>query len=679
MNQNQDSSHEDPTDEVALPEGDASQEEIRNDDPASETIDDISQSDSHEGEDGDYRYVPDPAASEQSQETIGDDEDSVVADEEDELVDDQDEEHQEEYEDEDAQDEDDEEDDSEDEDLEQDESDEEQQDEENELVDDQDEEYQEEYEDEDALDEDDDEDDIEEEDLEQDESDEEQQDEEDELVDDQDEEYQEEHEDEDAQDEDDEEDDSEDEDLEQDESDEEQQDEEDELIDDQDEEYREEYEDEDTQDDEDDDDELIEDKDQTQDASQPRDLGPITLSPIEIDHRTLPLGILSALDDGSSVLVDALAGRCSVLGFGAKRSHETVRHVLANLTTDSAIWLGKDTTESAPEIQPLFLTSLSSTARKSLGSFFPSDMGIPNDLIQINPSADAAIDNAISMARRLKGDSCYRTIAIAGSDHGRTGMCRSATGIPEVQERFGPMMAGFTHVPMGDEKTLTAALDEQTACVLISPINLQDAAIPCDAKFLLRVRELCDQHGIPLIIDETQVVFGASGHRATFQMLANINADLVIFSAGLFNGITGGLTLGNSAFAKANADNLADYPLHTAILIDTLTQLDESELISPLPDDIHPLAIKIAEAISGFEFVRDINATGLTIGIESDIESSHVVATAARHGLRLASSGPTAVRLQPPLVLGEIDQQALIERISSTMETLEQEFSDPAL
>ena len=630
MNQNQDSSHEDPTDEVALPEGDAPQEEIRNDDPASETIDDISHSDSHEGEDGEYRYVPDPAASEQSQETIGDDEDSVVADEEDELVDEEDEEYQEEYEDEDAQDEDDDEDDIEEEDLEQDKSDEEQQVEEDELVDDQDEEYQEEYEDEDAQDQDDDEDDIEDEDLEQDESDEEQQDEENELVDDQDEEYQEEYEDEDAQ-------------------------------------------------DEEDDDELIEDKDQTQDASQPRDLGAITLSPIEIDHRTLPLGILSALDDGSGVLVDALAGRCSALGFGAKQPHETVRHVLANLTTDSAIWLGKDTTESAPEIQPLFLTSLSSTARKSLGSFFPSDMGIPNDLIQINPSADAAIDNAISMARRLKGDSCYRTIAIAGSDHGRTGMCRSATGIPEVQERFGPMMAGFTHVPMGDEKTLTAALDEQTACVLISPINLQDAAIPCDAKFLLRVRELCDQHGIPLIIDETQVVFGASGHRATFQMLANINADLVIFSAGLFNGITGGLTLGNSAFAKANADNLADYPLHTAILIDTLTQLDESELISPLPDDIHPLAIKIAEAISGFEFVRDINATGLTIGIESDIESSHVVATAARHGLRLASSGPTAVRLQPPLLLGEIDQQALIERISSTMETLEQEFSDPAL
>ncbi|MCH1494445.1 MAG: aminotransferase class III-fold pyridoxal phosphate-dependent enzyme [Rubripirellula sp.] len=625
MNQNQDSSHEDPTDEVALPEGDASPDEMRNDDPESDTIDEISRTDSHEPEDGDYQYVPDPAASEPSQETIADDGDPVVAaeEEEDEGTEDEDE-----YGDEDAQNEEDAVEDIEDEELVQDESDEEEQDDENELVDDEDEEYQEEDEDEDAQDEDDAEEDIEDEELEQDESDEEEQGDEDDLVDDEDEEYQEE--------------------------------------------------DEDSRG-EDDDDASIENRDQNKDGSQPRDLEAITLSPIEIDHSVLPVGVLSALDDGSGVLVDALAGRCSALGFGAKRPHETVQQVLENLTTDSAIWLGKDTTESAPEIRPLFLTSLSSTARKSLGSFFPSGMGIPDGLIQISPSADAAIDNAISMARRLKGDSCYRTIAIAGSDHGRTGMCRSATGIPEVQERFGPMMAGFTHVPMGDEKTLTAALDEQTACVLISPVNLQDAAIPCDAKFLLRVRELCDQQDIPLIIDETQVVFGASGHPATFQMLANINADLVIFSAGLFNGITGGLTLGNSEFAKTNADNLADYPLQTAILIDTLTQLDESELISPLPDDIHPLAIKIAEAISGFEFVRDINATGLTIGIESDIESSHVVATAARHGLRLASSGPTAVRLQPPLLLGEIDQQALIERISSTMETLEQEFSDPAL
>ncbi len=462
----------------------------------------------------------------------------------------------------------------------------------------------------------------------------------------------------------------EDEELEQDELEDDEQDEDDELD---------EYEDQDeegTEEDEEEDEEP--EQDELEQHASARSQEAIHLSKIEIDHERLPVGMLFSLDD-VNVSVDALAGRCSSLGFGGNRISQTVHEALENLTTDSAIWMGKESSELSNELQSPYLKSLNSEARKSISAFFSVSGGIPDRLIQLSASADLAIDNAISMARRLKGESCYRTIAIAGSDHGRTGMCRSATGIPEVQERFGPMMAGFTHVPMGDEKTFTAALDEQTACVLISPINLQDSAIPCDAKFLLRVRELCDQQSIPLIIDETQVVFGASGSPATFQMLANITPDLVIFSAGLFNGITGALTLGSAEFAKSNGDNLCDFPLQTAILLDTLQQLDESQLIAPLVDDIHPLAIKIAEAISGFEFVRDINATGLTIGIESDIESSHVVATSARHGLRLATAGPTAVCLQPPLLLGEIDQQALIDRISCTMETLEREFSDTSL
>ena len=83
-------------------------------------------------------------------------------------------------------------------------------------------------------------------------------------------------------------------------------------------------------------------------------------------------------------------------------------------------------------------------------------------------------------------------------------------------------MAGFTHIPPGDAKTLAAAIDEQTACVLISPSDLHDAAIPVSAEFLIQVRKLCDENQIPLILDESQLVFGASGYPATFQMRENL-------------------------------------------------------------------------------------------------------------------------------------------------------------
>ena len=402
------------------------------------------------------------------------------------------------------------------------------------------------------------------------------------------------------------------------------------------------------------------------------------LSPILVEEQSLPSGMLLASGDGS-VTIDGLAGRCSSLGFNPVSLKETLSSVTDILLMDSGQWLTDDHEAAHEQASSCRLVDLVTESKEAIRNCIGDTSAIPTDLIRISPSADAAIDTAILMARALKGESCYRTIALAGCDHGRTGMCRSASGIPELQNSLGPMMAGFTHIPPGDSKTLAAAIDEQTACVLISPSDLHDAAIPVSAEFLIQVRKLCDENQIPLILDESQLVFGASGYPATFQMLARISADLVIFSAGLFHGVSGGLILGNDTFASKYRCNLQNYPLHTSILNQNLQSLKASSLIQPFTDDIHPLAIKIAESISGFEFIRDINATGLTIGIESDIESSKIIQTAKQLGLKLGEAGPTAVRIQPPLSFTESEENALIERISCTMEILEREFSDTTI
>ncbi|MGC6444888.1 MAG: aminotransferase class III-fold pyridoxal phosphate-dependent enzyme [Rubripirellula sp.] len=402
------------------------------------------------------------------------------------------------------------------------------------------------------------------------------------------------------------------------------------------------------------------------------------LSPILVEEQSLPSGMLLASGDGS-VTIDGLAGRCSSLGFNPVSLKETLSSVTDILLMDSGQWLTDDDEAAHEQASSSRLVDLVTESKEAIRNCIGDTSAIPTDLMRISPSADAAIDTAILMARALKGESCYRTIALAGCDHGRTGMCRSASGIPELQNSLGPMMAGFTHIPPGDSKTLAAAIDEQTACVLISPSDLHDAAIPVSAEFLIQVRKLCDENQIPLILDESQLVFGASGYPATFQMLARISADLVIFSAGLFHGVSGGLILGNDTFASKYRCNLQNYPLHTSILNQNLQSLKASSLIQPFADDIHPLAIKIAESISGFEFIRDINATGLTIGIESDIESSKIIQTAKQLGLKLGEAGPTAVRIQPPLSFTESEENALIERISCTMEILEREFSDTTI
>jgi acetylornithine/succinyldiaminopimelate/putrescine aminotransferase len=91
---------------------------------------------------------------------------------------------------------------------------------------------------------------------------------------------------------------------------------------------------------------------------------------------------------------------------------------------------------------------------------------------------------------------------------------------------------------------------------------------------------------------------------------------------------------------------------------------------------MHRFAVAAAEQLSGFEFVRDVNVLGMTIGIETDIESAEIVRSASRRGLRIESAGETAIRIQPPLVMSDADQQILLTRLGETIEAVERDTAD---
>ncbi|MBD53675.1 MAG: hypothetical protein CMM05_01140, partial [Rhodopirellula sp.] len=113
-----------------------------------------------------------------------------------------------------------------------------------------------------------------------------------------------------------------------------------------------------------------------------------------------------------------------------------------------------------------------------------------------------------------------------------------------------------------------------------------------------------------------------------------------------------------------------------------MATLDEMELHG-LPDNVHgsaqELAVLIAERLSGFEFVRDMRVTGMTIGIECDVNAVDVVAAAVANGLRVETAGDTAIRIQPPLLISEEDRQLLLKRLVETMEAIERETAELTL
>ena len=92
-----------------------------------------------------------------------------------------------------------------------------------------------------------------------------------------------------------------------------------------------------------------------------------------------------------------------------------------------------------------------------------------------------------------------------------------------------------------------------------------------------------------------------------------------------------------------------------------------------------PLDNSDRQILGGFEFVRDLHAAGITIGIETDLDSNGIVRAARRSGIRLARSGSTSVCLQPPLVISDDDQTLLLSRLSHAMESMERESAELAI
>ncbi len=370
-----------------------------------------------------------------------------------------------------------------------------------------------------------------------------------------------------------------------------------------------------------------------------------------------PLGIRRPDQQGLEC-VDALAGRSSVFGFGFAPITDTIQQAAEQYLGDSAALLDQ-VVDGDDRLLVQFQELMGESGGVSAESIF------------VCSSADMAVETAIAEARIGSPDSAYRTITLLGSDYGRSGVCRTASGRPELHEGYGPMMAGFAHVPAGDIDALRAAADEQTACILLSPVDFADASRPLDFDYLTAVRKLCDDRGIVLVVDESRLCFASSGRLFAFTSIADIQADAVILGGGLFGGLAGGIVLASSRLTPRRVIDTSGCPMLVSIASVTLEQMILRQLPSSADESMQEFAVSLAEQISGFEFVRDVHALGMTFGIETDIDAVEIVQAAARRGLRLEVSGDTAVRLQLPLVVSEEDREGLLLRLGEAMEMIE--------
>jgi acetylornithine/N-succinyldiaminopimelate aminotransferase len=282
------------------------------------------------------------------------------------------------------------------------------------------------------------------------------------------------------------------------------------------------------------------------------------------------------------------------------------------------------------------------------------------DRVFICNSGLEANEGAVKLARRygkLKLNGAYEVITTMDSFHGRSLAMTAATGQPKMQEPFRPLPAGFINVVNNDIEAIKSATTEKTCAVMLEPIQAEGGVnLPVD-DFLKKVREWCDRKGILLILDEVQTGIGRLGTLFGYQ-LYGIEPDIMTLAKGLGGGMPIGALL---AKEKAAVFTIGDHnstfggnPVTSAAAYATLKYVIDNNVAGNAKKVGEYLMKELLGLKKKYPFITDVRGRGLIVAIEFDSEIGQAVLLAClEKGLIINKLKPNAIRLIPPLIIGE--------------------------
>ncbi|MBI3256893.1 MAG: acetylornithine/succinylornithine family transaminase [Actinobacteria bacterium] len=279
-------------------------------------------------------------------------------------------------------------------------------------------------------------------------------------------------------------------------------------------------------------------------------------------------------------------------------------------------------------------------------------------------SGAEANECAIKLARKWGGRGRHVVISAYGSFHGRTLATLHATGQPAKHETFQPLPEGFRHVPLNDLDALEGALDPSVTAVLLEPLQGEGGVWPADPDYLRGVRRLCDERGALLMMDEVQTGLGRTGRWFGFEH-AGIRPDVVQLAKALGNGMPIGACWARADVAAVfepgdHGTTYGGQPLATSAARATLAVMEAEDV----PARAERAGARLAEGLAGLPGVVDVRGLGLLLGAElaEGIDAKEIAAVALDAGLVVNPITPTALRLAPPLLVGdhEIDEALAI-------------------
>ncbi len=292
----------------------------------------------------------------------------------------------------------------------------------------------------------------------------------------------------------------------------------------------------------------------------------------------------------------------------------------------------------------------------------------PIDYGWLANSGTEANEAAIKFARHATGRS--KILATKGAFHGRTLGSLAATWKPKYRDGFEPVAGGFDFVTFDDPAELREAVDEETAGVIVEPIQGEGGINPASEDFLQAVREATESVGAAMIVDEIQSGLGRTGSLWAIEE-AGVVPDIITSAKGLANGLPIGATLVREWIAEDAGNHGSTFsggPAIAAASKATLETIREEDLPGHAADLGAQFQAALEEAVGDAAGVKAVRGEGLMVGIQVKRGANGVVRDLAMdHQILALPAGRTVVRFLPPLIVEADHVERTVEAVADVL------------
>ncbi|WP_170592257.1 aspartate aminotransferase family protein [Ruegeria arenilitoris] len=306
------------------------------------------------------------------------------------------------------------------------------------------------------------------------------------------------------------------------------------------------------------------------------------------------------------------------------------------------------------------------------------------DTVFFTNSGTESCELAVKMARKYFYDQGQpervEIITFDGSFHGRSSAGIAAAGSEKMIKGFGPLLPGFVHVAFGDLDGVTNAISDKTAAIMIEPIQGEGGIRPVPDVELKALRQICDDNGLLLILDEVQCGVGRTGKLFAHEW-AGITPDIMMVAKGIGGGFPLGAVLATEAAASGmtagtHGSTYGGNPLGCAVGCAVLDHVATPAFL----DGVNRKAGLLRQKLEGLvadhpDVFEEVRGSGLMLGLKCKAPNADVVAAGYDNEVITVPAADNVIRLLPPLTLTEDDIAQAQIRLEKTARQVQSQLA----